>query len=404
MATYYVSRLGSDSNSGTELKPWKSLDPARDKSRAGDVILIQDGTYPGGYVLDNFGGEPGNPITIKAINPGKVIFSGTGNYGINVEYQEYFIFEGLTFKRFSTCGLRLTHSNGSIVRNCSFYNCNYWGLFTSYCDRLLIEGNHASGSANEHGIYVSNGGDNPIIRNNVSHNNRAAGIQINADPAFIDPNEGSRGDGITSGAIVENNIIYNNGKDGTAALNFASIRNSWIKNNLLYNNLGSGISMWDDTCGIEWGCKDNFIVNNTVYIQKGKGKRALQLKNGSTGNTVQNNILIGGAAPAIEFDNDSSFTSDYNFLLSLSLPSVANNEDTDEYYNLDQWKSLGFDSNSITGNPLFVSSLIAPFDFHLQNNSPCIDKGVVQSEVKNDLLNNVRPVGNSWDLGCFEDY
>src|SRR6185369_13988507 len=98
----------------------------------------------------------------------------------------------------------------------------------------------------------SNSGDRPVVRFNNVHDNHASGIQINADPAELDASLGTRGDGITENAVVEGNVIVNNGAGGAAAINLASVRASRIVNNLLYNNHASGISGWDDADGIAW--------------------------------------------------------------------------------------------------------------------------------------------------------
>jgi len=61
-----------------------------------------------------------------------------------------------------------------------------------------------SRSQAEHGIYVGNSGDRPVIRRNVVWGNNANGIHMNGDLS-------QGGDGIISGAIVEGNIIHDNG-------------------------------------------------------------------------------------------------------------------------------------------------------------------------------------------------
>src|SRR6185437_16470426 len=95
------------------------------------------------------------------------------------------------------------------VRNVTATNNTTWGIFTGFVDDLLIESNMASGSVNQHGIYVSNSGDRPVIRNNVLFGNRAAGIHMNGDAS-----EG--GDGIITGAIVSGNRIFDNGLGGAS--------------------------------------------------------------------------------------------------------------------------------------------------------------------------------------------
>src|SRR5262249_44934396 len=163
------------------------------------------------------------------------------------------------------------------VRRCFLLNNQTWGLFTDYSDDLLIEYNECAGSRVEHGIYVSNSGDRPVIRYNLVHDNNASGIQINADPSLLEPSLGTRGDGITANAVLEGNVIYNNGVAGGAAINLASVRTSRIVNNLLYNNRAGGITGWDDGNGIQWGSKNNTVLHNTVYFRPGEGRWCISL-------------------------------------------------------------------------------------------------------------------------------
>lgn len=416
-ATYYLSPSGSDSNAGDQVSPWRTLQKAFQVVQAGDTLLLGDGDYPGDAQLAFVDGTADKPITIQAINRGKAAINGRfkpfSSDGINNEGVDHVIFDGLIFKYNLRNGLRITHANGCIVRHCKFLNNNKWGLFTSFCDDLLIENNESAGTNFQHGIYVSNSGDRPIIRYNVVHDNNASGIQINADPMQQEPEEGTRGDGITVNAVVEGNILYNNGNDGTAALNFASLRDSIIRNNLVYNNgRGSGIALWDDQYSLnelhqgdlQYGSKNNQILNNTVYFPPGRGKRALQVKNGSTGNIVKNNIFVGGLSPAIEIDNDSSIVSDYNLLFSAAGDKVVNNEDISDFtYTLQEWRqTTGNDLHSLVADPLFFRLHSAPLDFHLRTGSPAIDAGVDMANVGSDLGNGSRPQNGKWDLGAYE--
>jgi len=69
-ATYYVSPAGNDHNSGTsEDQPFRVVQNAVDRMRAGDTLVVLDGVYTGILKLKS-------GITIKAKNPRKVVFSG----------------------------------------------------------------------------------------------------------------------------------------------------------------------------------------------------------------------------------------------------------------------------------------------------------------------------------------
>ena len=168
-----------------------------------------------------------------------------------------------------------------------------WGIFTASPRDLLIEDNETSYSRDEHGIYVSNSGDRVIVRRNHAHHNSSAGIQLNADPAQMgdDPTD-PQGDGIIEDALIEANLIHDNGAGGGAAINLASVRTSLIRNNVLYGNHATGIAGWDDGDGSnQFGTRDNRIIGNTI-VQASDGRFAISLLNGSTGNVVEDNILL----------------------------------------------------------------------------------------------------------------
>ncbi len=84
-ATYYISPNGSDGNNGTSTgSAWKTFEQAWDVLQPGDTLLLLDGTYTEsttGLVQPNIrNGEPGKPITIKALNDGKAVIDGEGEY------------------------------------------------------------------------------------------------------------------------------------------------------------------------------------------------------------------------------------------------------------------------------------------------------------------------------------
>ena len=71
----------------------------------------------------------------------------------------------------------------------------------------------------------------------------------------------SGGDGIITGAVVEQNIIHDNGLGGGSAINADGVQDSLIENNVLYNNHGSGIALYRIDGG--GGSSGNTVINNT---------------------------------------------------------------------------------------------------------------------------------------------
>src|SRR4029079_15618611 len=232
-----------------------------------------------------------------------------------------------------------------------------------------IEGNVASRSQAEHGIYVGNSGDRPIIRNNILWGNHANGIHMNGDVSL-------GGDGIISGALVEGNVIYGNGVGGGSGINCDGVQNSVIRNNLIYDTHASGISLYQIDGG--GGSSGNLVVNNTVIVAA-DGRWALNIQSRRTGNTVRNNILYSGhsfrGSIDISADSLAGFTSDYNVVMNRFTTDGGNSGQA-----LAQWQaSSGQGSHSLVATPtqLFVNP--AAFDFHLSSTSPAVDAGTSQS-------------------------
>lgn len=402
-AQYYVSPSGSDAAPGTVSAPWKTLQHAADVVGPGDRVTAGVGNYVGFY-LDT-SGTAAAPIEFKA-DPGAVINqrNATTPDGINLEVASYIVIDGFSVTGMPRAGVRSVGLPGNFashitVRNVTSTNNGVWGIFTGHVDDLLIEKNTTSGSIEQHGIYVSNSGDRPVIRDNVIFNNHGSGIHMNGDLS-------QGGDGIISNAVISGNRIYNNAipssspkPAGGSGINMDGVQNSRIENNLVYGNHASGISLYM-TDGAE-GSKNNVVVNNTVY-EASDGRWALNIQSGSTGNTAFNNILISDhsfrGAIDISADSLSGFTSDYNAVISRFTTNGGNTVQT-----LAQWQaSTGEDAHSLvaTAASLFVNS--AGSDYHLTSTSPAKNAGTSQSAPPADFDGLPRKAGAAFDIGAYE--
>ncbi|HKV38703.1 MAG TPA: right-handed parallel beta-helix repeat-containing protein, partial [Blastocatellia bacterium] len=266
-ATFHVSTSGADSNPGTVAEPWASLQHAVDTIQPGDTILIESGTYPGCRIGNS--GLATAVCTLKASSGAQVLVNapGPGNkHASNIEIEnfdatvQYWVIDGLESAGSPKYGIDIRGTDHITVRNCFVHGSAATGIFMAFCDHPLIESNESSLNA-EHGIYDSNSGDFPVIRGNKIHDNRNAGIHINGDQNF------TPGDGIISFALVEQNIIYENGIGGASGINCDGVSDSIIRNNLLYNNHASGISLYA-TDGAEGSSRDK-VYNNTIVMASG---------------------------------------------------------------------------------------------------------------------------------------
>ena len=310
-ADYYVKNGGNDGLDGLTLATaWATLNHAADQVDPGDTVHVQNGNYQGFY-LDR-SGSAGSPITFVADGDAVAITSdnGTTPDGINVEGASHVIIDGFVVNDRTRAGIRAVLGSHVTVRNCKAGHNGRWGILTGFVDDFTAENNETHHSVAEHGIYVSNSGDRPILRGNHSHDNYANGIHMNGDASL-------GGDGVISNALVERNVIHGNGTGGGSGINMDGVVNSVVRNNLLYDNHASGISLYRIDGGS--GSSGNLVVNNTI-VNASNGRWCVNIMDGSTGNRVVNNALYNLHAfrGAITIDPASrpGFTSDYNAVLS----------------------------------------------------------------------------------------
>ena len=135
-----------------------------------------------------------------------------------------------------------------------------WGILTGFSDDLLIENNVTTRSQVEHGIYVSNSGDRPVIRNNVIWGNRANGIHMNGDVSAGRRRHHQRRPGREQRHLRQRRAAAARASTATAC------RTRVFRNNLIYNNHASGISLYRIDGG--GGSTGNLVVNNTVIVSR----------------------------------------------------------------------------------------------------------------------------------------
>jgi len=404
LTTWYVSPSGSDAAPGTSSSaPFATLQHAADLVTTGDTVDILAGTYNQGFVLgwDNpQNGNPSAPITFHA-EPGAII-TGRNNKtadAIDLEGASYIVIEGFTITNPSSnitrAGIRSVTNNNVIIRNNNVDNMGTWGIFTAFSDDILIENNTASHSQTQHGIYVSNSSQRPTVRGNTLFGNYSCGLHMNGDVS-------QGGVGVITGALVENNIIYDNGIGGGSGINCDGVQNSRFQNNLIYDEHSSGISLYQiDAAHPSTG---NVVVNNTIIIAS-DGRWAVNIQDASTQNLVYNNILLNEnpSHGSIDISSDSlpGFASDYNAVIDRFTP------DDNNFNTLAQWQSAtGQDLHSFiaTESQLFTDP--ASNNFTLSATSPAIDTGATSASPNQppayDLLNNPRPQGPGYDVGAYE--
>jgi hypothetical protein len=175
------------------------------------------------------------------------------------------------------------------------------------------------------------------------------------------------------------------------------VTDSVVRNNLLYDNHASGISLYRIDGAT--GAKDNLVINNTI-INASNARWCVNINNGSTGNTLRNNILYNyhsfRGVISIDSSSQPGFSSDYNSLMNRFSTNGGNTVIT-----LASWQALGYDANSFLATP--ADNFVDPNgDFHLLSTSLALDSGTATNAPTQDLDGDPRPSGPGYDMGAYE--
>ncbi len=393
---YYVSNTGIDTQNGLSAdSAFQTLQKAADAVTTGDTVFVENGTYAG-FDIRDVNGTASQPIVFISLGSDATITSKgpIREDGINIENADHIEVNG--FKVIGMVnggnGIRVVLSDHCIIRNCFCDQNDERGIFTGFTDDILIEHNICTNSVDEHGIYVSNSSDRPIIRYNECYNNNNIGIHMNGDLS-------AGGDGIISNAQVYGNILHDNNQ--AAGINMDGCENPLVYNNLIYNNHNAqGIALFQGDGAIPTqGAK---IYNNTIIVP-GDGRWGILVTSGSNINTkIYNNIIINEHAwrGCITVEDTTNFKSDFNILED----KMSNNGDGSTI-SLVNWQALGLDIHSLLADPLstiFVD--VAENDYHLSASSQAVNMGtsMVNPEVVTDISGDIRPQGTEYDIGCYE--
>ncbi|MCI0709521.1 MAG: right-handed parallel beta-helix repeat-containing protein [Chloroflexi bacterium] len=427
----------------------------------GDLIIIMPGRYRGVQV-EEMGGEDGAYIHFLGWgDPGSVVVDGSADPEKSfLRHQFYFIdvhhyivqnmaFEGAEDGAgifFSGYFSNTGHFSHHIIVSNIYSHDNYeWGMHTTSTNYMLIQDSAFTNSEDEHGLYISGSGDNIVVRRNVFQGNPSAGLQINADPQtatgevfyWLEMSTGdtcdwseddidgtatwhdikdcydSQGlpdlgeffeDGISENIIVEQNVMTNNGENGAAAINLASVQNSIIRNNLMYGNFAAGITCWDDGYAewkeldsSEFGCQNVTIVNNTMVDEEGN-RGALILNNDARNMTVANNIMIRDRFDAYEIANRSGegLNSSNNYYFERyvdNAPGTPDDVDSISGFSVDegfaQFVNPTFEPWILEDGMWFTLNPDRP-DYHLVSDSVLVDSGNDEMMPVLDVLGNIR--------------
>ena len=415
---YFVAPDGNDANPGTLEKPKKNAVKAAKLLKAGDTLYFRKGTYrcrTNGIVglAPSRHGEEGKPITFKNYNNEHVkIDVANTDWGFTSNGFSYIVIDGFEVTgggRNFNMKIASNHGGGTrgcghhvTIRNCDVHGAKMVNIFAFGTKYLTVENCHLHHSRRSHGIYLSAGCHNSVIRNVTSeHNHGNSGLQINAagngtknvlvEKCILRYN--AHGFSLMSAidCIFRNNIVFNDGYDGP--------RGSGWREIIMYTygkNKKTGKPM--PTEGLLF--ENNTFVN---LVPKGhKLSNLVRSKSGSRNCKFRNNIFVVRGKPIFTLESYAGFSFENNCLFNIKgggqVKGGGNLADFCKAKKLTE-------SGTITKDPMFVD--IKNGDLRLKEGSPCIDAGVdAPSEVTAggaEVSPKVKVGGKARDIGAYEN-
>jgi Right handed beta helix region len=356
-STFYVSKSGSDTNSGSFTAPWLTIQHAASTVTAGATVYVESGVYNESVNFPN-SGTSSNPITFASYTGQTAIIDGTGlsvsgTQGlINIVNQSYLTVNGFEIRNYTTAsasptpagvwitgggaGLQILNNLVHNITTTSEKNGNAFGIAvygtsSTPISNLTISGNQVYNlkTGSSESVNVDGNVTNFTISNNIVHDNDNIGIdaigfegvgpsgsdqarygEISGNTVYNisgikNPGEGDSydADGLYCDGceyvVFERNTVYACDLDMEAASEHKGHSSSYvtIRNNVFYdaNTVGVSIGGYSNTVG----ASDHVvIVNNTLYNNNTKNQGTefqIQFHSGSqSGNIFENNIVYAG--------------------------------------------------------------------------------------------------------------
>src|SRR5215472_1231183 len=346
----YVSMNGSDSNSGTQAAPFKTILHASQVAQPGTTVHVAPGTYAGGFTTTASGTASAPIQYVSDTKWGAQIVAGGPSDAMAAWWNKG--------DYVSIDGFEIDGSGSPASWRFGFYSDASHGTFQNNKVHDILTDPTAFAAASAHG----SGG---------------AGAEFDDWYGAVD-------------AKMIGNVVYNIGPaDKTSSLVHGIYESTPgdVMNNVVYNTAGVGIHLWHAAHNIN-------IVNNTVDHARDGGILVGSGDHGATSTTgdyvtVENNIVTNaGGAGGIAEQGTTGIHNTY-------VDNLLYNDSS----NISLQNGLTA-SGTIIADPKFVDP--GAHDYHLAAGSPAIDAGTSNGAPTTDYDGNARPQGAADDIGAYE--
>jgi len=413
--SYFVSPFGDDTNDGTEVSPFKSIQKAADTAKAGETVFIKEGTYKERVELTNTGTKDKKIVfqnyarDIVIVDGSDINWSESGGGLFDLSEVSYIVLSGIEVRNSTHAGIYVDASHHITIKNSKTHNTYSSGIGVWSSSHIKVENNEISLACNDGGEECISIVESDYV--DVTHNEVYNGGPGTNGGEGIDVKEGSKHvkvkynhvhdipgvdrpalyadawDKNTSDIIFESNRVHDIKANAIAV---ASEMGGVLKrvnfvNNIIYNIESEGFIVGGWTADGETVASNPVehisIINNTFYNISGDG------------------IYVGNVdAKNIKIYNNIIQSKQNQLPISIEFTPVR---EVDIRHNLidTEYENYGQIGDSI-GNPLFVDA--SHEDFHLQSNSPAINTGIENNLSILDYDKNSRKKDGQWDIGAYE--
>jgi hypothetical protein len=449
-ATYYVSTTGNDTNPGTELSPWLTVQHGVDVAQAGDTVLIQPGYYQEDPDTVRGGTSDTNRITIRGLRTGGQ-WAQVSSFGIGHPYitLDSISSTGRTAIVLINIGKLASYAR---VQNCYIYDwpSGDYGLFWSADGQGIHQDTEAACHVVVSNNVFRNGGHafmemfgtNNLAINNYFDDSNARDFfhpmgawNTWRGNTFTNCNYEPSADGLVTGDhpdcfqimvvgssqpvrasmynVIEGNLFINNlaalhqSNSGLNHEQVTNIHSIYFRNNLIIRSAqmaSIGIPRFYALNNTFVSCTTN--NNTSVLTWSYYGPTDGADRASAVDGLCANNIFydcggVSGAGWGVQAASTSWSTN--GGIPALNLVR-SNNFASGVGSNPFAAKSSTFttqNANSVNGgDPKFAHPDTGLFK--LAAGSVLIDRGVTLAGVPNDYEGNARPLGGAYDIGAFE--
>jgi Protein of unknown function (DUF1565) len=401
-ATYYVSKSGSDSNTGSQASPWLTVQKAAGAVKAGDIVNLGPGTYDESVSISRSGTVAAGitftgPATVRQFNVNGSYVTltnlsiGTTNVsaaGVQLGGAGDVV-AGCSFNLYSNAFAAVTFTgSGCIASNCDLTGVSQSAVITFWTNSancLAV----ACGIHDMHDVDALHvWGVSNFMRGCTVYNLDNPNVAVwHADFAQIYGDNGESG----SFNVVENNYVHDCAcQIGNFTTDIGDLHDITFRNNVFVNITRSAY------IGIR-----NFFWFNNIFYQC---------------STVEGDVLIFYQMPA--YDSTGAQVVNNIFLQCGSNPGNTGQgtvgEDGQDLTTLNisynYFGGAGFaaknggytGTHAVNGGDPKLANISA-YDFHLLTNSPLIGAGTNLSQYfAKDRDGNARPAMGNWDIGPYQ--